>query len=812
MKKLLFFSLLLLSFSTQAQIWRPHYQNGIKNSQKAAPVEKYSRVRVDLQGHTIAEVKALGLECDHGHYRPHQFWESDISATDLQILQNSGFSCQVLIEDIRAHYVLQNQTHQPKSLLSTDCDNGLDINAPAGFSLGSMAGYFTYNELMTQLDSMAARYPNLISTRQAIDASTPTHEGRLLQWVRISDNPNQNENEPEALYTSLHHAREPLSASQLIFFMWYVLENYQNDPEIRYLVNNTELYFVPCVNPDGYVYNNNNSPNGGGMWRKNRRPNAGGSFGVDLNRNYGYAFAFDNTGSSPNANSDTYRGTAAFSEPETRNIKFFCEQHDFKLSLNYHSYGNLLVYPWAYNSAPTPDSTYFLEYAAFMTKENRYEVGSNMSTVGYNTNGDADDWFYGEQGTKNKILSMTPEAGSNQFGFYPPSSEIVNLCKKLVHQNLALPRLLLNYAQLRTLPSPVWTGLNNRVDYSIKKLGMGTQPFTVRLLPISNNISSVGADNVHNLAQFQSQNANIAVNLKSTTQQGETVELLIELDNGTVVQRDTIRHSLGTIASVFVDSANSMSSWANLGSNSFWGITSAAYYSPSTCITDSRTGNYANSVTSELVLTQQVDLSNAVDAKIAFWAKWAIENDYDYVQVMASSDGVNFSPLCGNYTNLGTADQDENQPLFDGEQLGWVREEMSLNDFVGFGNVSIKIRLVADNWVNADGFYLDDVEIRLMETSPIAVQKNPVQANLLAAAQPNPAKYSVFIPFNQEMSSEKANLIFYNALGQVVYNQTVAQNATGAVVELENWAEGVYYYQLQTNNSATLLQKLVVQR
>jgi len=810
MKKLLFFAALLLSLvSLNAQL-PPQKWRAAKSA--AASVEKYSRVRVDLQGHTVAEIKALGLECDHGSYRPHQFWESDISATDLGILQARGFSCQVLIEDVREHYILQNQNHQPKRLLSTDCENGAEINSPDGFALGSMAGYFTYSELMAQLDSMAARYPNLISTRQAIDASTPTHEGRLVQWVRISDNPNQNESEPEALYTSLHHAREPLSASQLVFFMWYLLENYQNDPEIRYLVNNTELYFVPCVNPDGYVYNNNNSPNGGGMWRKNRRQNAGGSFGVDLNRNYGYAFAYDNIGSSPTPTSDTYRGTAAFSEPETRNIKLFCEQHDFKLSLNYHSYGNLLVYPWAHNSAATPDSAYFLEYAAFMTKENHYLTGSNMSTVGYNTNGDADDWFYGEQTSKNKILSMTPEAGGDQFGFYPPASEIVNLCKKLIHQNLALPRLLLNYAEITALPRPVWAGLNNQVDYSIKKMGMGTQPFTVRLIPLSSNISSVGADNVHNLAQFQTQTANIAVNLKSTTQQGETVELLIELDNGTVIQRDTIRQSLGTIASVFADSANSMSNWANLGSNSFWGITSSTFYSPSSCITDSRTGNYANSVTSELVLTQHIDLSNVVDAKFAFWAKWSIENDYDYVQVMASSDGVNFVPLCGKYTNLGTSDQDENEPLFDGEQLIWVREEMSLNDFIGQSNVSIKIRLVADNWVNADGFYLDDAEVRTMEASPVAVERNPTQADLLAQAQPNPAKYSVFIPFNQEISGEKANLIFYNSLGQVVYNQTIAQNATGVVVELENWSEGVYYYQLQTKQNRTALHKLVVHR
>ena len=58
--------------------------------------------------------------------------------------------------------------------------------------------------------------------------------------------------------------------------------------EVSYLVDNRELYFVPVINPDGYAYNEQISPNGGGMWRKSRRNNGGGIYGVDLNRNYGY--------------------------------------------------------------------------------------------------------------------------------------------------------------------------------------------------------------------------------------------------------------------------------------------------------------------------------------------------------------------------------------------------------------------------------------------------------------------------------------------------------------------------------------------
>ncbi len=118
--------------------------------------------------------------------------------------------------------------------------------------------------------------------------------------VKISDNPNVNETEPEVLYTALHHAREPVGAMQMLFYMYYLLENYDNDPFIQALVDNTEMYFVPVVNPDGYVYNQTTNPNGGGMWRKNRRNNgSAGLYGSDLNRNYGYMWGYDNNGSSP---------------------------------------------------------------------------------------------------------------------------------------------------------------------------------------------------------------------------------------------------------------------------------------------------------------------------------------------------------------------------------------------------------------------------------------------------------------------------------------------------------------------------------
>jgi murein tripeptide amidase MpaA len=124
-------------------------------------------------------------------------------------------------------------------------------------------------------------YPNLITPKWSLGT---THEGRQIWAVKISDNPNVNENEPQVFFDALIHAREPQSMATVLYFMYYLLENYGINQEVTYLVNNREIYFVPVLNPDGYVYNQTTNPSGGGDWRKNRRNNSG-SYGVDLNRN-----------------------------------------------------------------------------------------------------------------------------------------------------------------------------------------------------------------------------------------------------------------------------------------------------------------------------------------------------------------------------------------------------------------------------------------------------------------------------------------------------------------------------------------------
>ncbi|HYE96954.1 MAG TPA: M14 family zinc carboxypeptidase, partial [Rubricoccaceae bacterium] len=200
------------------------------------------------------------------------------------------------------------------------------------------------------------------------------------------------------------------------------------------------MFFIPMVNPDGYRYNYQTNPSGGGMWRKNRRNNGGGEFGVDPNRNYAYQWGRDEEGSSSSTWSEVYRGPAPFSEPETQAVRDFLESgRRVELAFNYHTSGDLLLYSWSYeDGAYTPDDSLFDAYGAQLTSLNGYTYGTSPDVL-YKVNGGSDDWMYGEQTTKPKILAFTPEVG--HFGFWPPASQIIPQADENLEMNLWLAQL-----------------------------------------------------------------------------------------------------------------------------------------------------------------------------------------------------------------------------------------------------------------------------------------------------------------------------------------------------------------------------------
>ncbi|MFK7773571.1 MAG: M14 family zinc carboxypeptidase [Saprospiraceae bacterium] len=781
-------------------------------------LNQYSRVKIDLTNHSIIEVARLGLEADHGDYAKGKHLINDFSNVEIDLLRQNEIPFEILIEDVKAYYVSRNHPghhhdHNVEQRTLGNCDDDgtgvpYDYETPVNYEDGSMGGYLTYDELLATLDEMVALYPNLISARAPI-GNTLTHEGRPIYWLRLSDNPNVDEAEPEVLYTALHHAREPNSLSQMVFYLWYLLENYDSDPEVKYLVDHTAMYFIPCINPDGYIYNENNDPNGGGLWRKNKYLESGVLRGVDLNRNYGYQWGIDDNGSSPNSTSNVYRGTAPFSEPENQAVRDFCNEHEFKITLNYHAYGNLLIYPWGYSDQVTDEHDTFLALATVMTRENNYFAGTGTQTVGYAVNGNSDDWMYGETDSKPAIYSMTPEVGDGNFGFWPSQIDIDRLNKSTLKQNLTTAHLVLNYGEAEEVnPSNYLTSKVGTLEMALKKYGLETGDLTLTISGIGNTTITSSNSNTWTMIHLDEEQVTFDYSISDDAVNNEELQFAIEIDNGLYVVHDTITKIFldGDIVIGLSDMGNEINNWTVDG---MWNETTEEFYSSATSYTDSPFEDYEANQTSEMKLDTPIDLTDVEGAFLNFYAKWDIEANFDLAQVMGSIDGNTYTPLCGKYTTPGTSNQDLDEPVYEGIQADWVMEEINLEDYIG-EMLWIKFRLKADGGVEGDGFYFDDLTVNIV-TESTSIEEEKAKVSSLQIF-PNPFSQSLKVNLNLLEQGEKLELQMVNALGQVVLNEMYKDLPTGNhLLEMENssLSEGIYFLQIFLNGVNVGGQKVV---
>ncbi len=325
-------------------------------------------------------------------------------------LLSAGFEVHLKTPDVEQYYAQRAQSARRESLS------------------GSMGGFRTFAEIEAELDRLHDAYPQLVSEKFALGYSL---EGHPLWAVRLSDNPEQHEaDEPVFWLDGLHHAREPISGETVLRFAQGLLSQYAQNPDIAYLLHTRQILLVPCVNPDGYLYNQQLAPDGGGFWRKNRRRNEDGSVGVDLNRNYDWFWGKASAGvyeqGSSSRYSDTdYRGSSAFSEPETQAIRNAMETFSPAIAMTLHGYGQEWMYPWGYTSSPAPDVERLQHYAQLMAHE-LFRVGNAWELYGI-TNGAADDYFYG----KHQILSYTVEIGTAQDGFWPAPERVLPLFEQV---------------------------------------------------------------------------------------------------------------------------------------------------------------------------------------------------------------------------------------------------------------------------------------------------------------------------------------------------------------------------------------------
>ncbi|NVO03117.1 MAG: immune inhibitor A [Bacteroidetes bacterium] len=771
---------------------------------------KYSKAKVFADEKGLQKIGSLGIPIE-GEIKKGFYIISDFSEKEISLMKENNFKIEILVDDVISFYQKRSEASgfsNSTNEKTNSCSSTSSYNTPALYNNGTMGGFYTYEQMLAKLDTLYAHYPNLITQKQAVGA-TNTIEGRPIYFVKISDNPNLSESEPQVFFNALAHAREPMGMQQQIFFMMYLLENYNSNLEIKNLVDNTEIYFVPCANPDGYKYNQSSNPTGGGMWRKNRRNN-GSSFGIDLNRNYGYMWGYDNNGSSNIASDDTYRGTSAFSEPETQLIRDFSNSHQFKISVNFHCYGNYLIYPWGYlASFHTPDQNVFVKYSELMSRDVSFSCGTPSETVGYTGNGDIDDWYYGEHSLRPKVLSFTPEAGEATDGFWPASNRIIDIAKSYIGLNLTAIKLVGRYAELTDKTPSVLTQVNSQFKFYFQRLGLDSPAtYTVSILPLSPEIISVGSPKVFSsMSLLQTITDSISLNLNPGIQNGISLKFLVSINNGYFEEKDTILKYFGQGTIVLNDNCNSTSNWTG-----GWGVSTSQYYSSPSSITDSPTGNYGYNANNSTTLINSIDLTDAITAKLNFYAKWSTEAGFDYVQVKASNDGGStWTPLCGKYTKAGNSNQAFGEPVYDGSQTSWVQEEMDLDNFIGT-NVKLRFTLISDNGVNSDGFYFDDLKVtKMISNSSTIIENENSEEVFVSDAFPNPAESECMIRYDIKGIHQNCELKIFNSLGKLVFLKKLTENRGEISIPLNNFSSGVYFYRINSKeNNFSQIKKIVV--
>ena len=321
---------------------------------------------------------------------------------DRSAIERTGTS----IEIVGSNYVLVRATGPEISKVLALGYHVSGYVEPNNFP-GDDAKYHNYREMAKDIAAEVAAHPGIIR-EFSIGKS---YEGRKMLAVKISDNVNKDENEPEVLFDTLHHAREHLVVEEGLAIMHQFVDKYGVDPKITKLVNTREIWILHEVNPDGGQFD----IQGGSyhFWRKNRQPNQGSPYiGTDLNRNYSYQWGCCG-GSSGDPSSEVYRGPSPFSAPETQAIRDFVKsrviggKQQIVSSISFHTYGQLILWPYGYTYQDVPpdmtqdDHDVFVAMGQAMaatTCQNGDCYTPQQASDLYITDGDSIDWQYGTQG------------------------------------------------------------------------------------------------------------------------------------------------------------------------------------------------------------------------------------------------------------------------------------------------------------------------------------------------------------------------------------------------------------------------------
>lgn len=328
----------------------------------------------------------------------------------VAFLRKHDFKFSILVEDV------EKKIEHEMSRLNARRDS-------AGKMSYDFNDWNDYDAMMQQLEYFAGNCTAPLSC--SLESIGDSYEGRPLTLLSVTTAPDDTSRKGYWL-DSLIHAREWLAGTSVMNIINHMLTTYSTDADVTYLLDTYNFYFLPIMNPDGYIY----SWDVDRYWRKSRNVNEGSEcMGTDLNRNYAYSWGTDGTSTLPC--SDTYGGSSAASEPETQAVQAAADQRAPQLDgwISNHCAANMWLHPFgnsvegSNDCAISPDHDHqfqVAEAAAIATMAEygtAWTYGSICQTI-YAASGSTCDYAY-SAGTK---YSYTPELRGP--GFDPPPENI----------------------------------------------------------------------------------------------------------------------------------------------------------------------------------------------------------------------------------------------------------------------------------------------------------------------------------------------------------------------------------------------------
>jgi len=667
--------------------------------------------------HRLIKDPTHGIAIDHFHKHGVGQLEFVLSESELQKLRNRGISYEVLIDDYEAHFL--QLVEESSGNRSVGC--GLD-----NFDDGDMGGYHTYDQTIAHINAMENLYDDFVR----ITEIGQSLESRPIYAVKISDNPDMDESAEEGVvyFDAITHSREPMSLEATLHYMWWLLEHMEEDEEVKYLVENREMYFVPMVNPDGYVYNELTNPNGGGLWRKNRRDVGNGCFGVDLNRNYGYNWGLE-PGSSSDACTNIYRGEAPFSEPESSAVADFLAQINPPIAFTSHTFGDLFISPWGYVDSFASYELY-AEFSSEFIPTTYRGYGTSARMLGGVTSGTTRDYMHSEG-----ILGWTSEIGHT---FWESPDVICDRVDEFRKGMLYLTWVCGNYTcyhDFTVYNEHILLGDTISMDIRVKNRGLTktASDVVVRVTPMHSSVASVNEEvsygSIEERAFSMSANGAFTFEVTDVVSPGEQLPFMVEVfQENTLSYRKTITLTAGVETILYQTDFESDNAWLN--SNTEWDTSFMDATSGLHSFADSRYGNYDPNSNTRVVMDQALDLSETTQPYVSFNAKWALEPESDFVYVqMSTNGGANWVNLSGMHTN------DQNQYT---QNSHWIQECIDLSNFIGETEVLFAFQLISDGSVHSDGMYIDDFKISDFTDSTVVSTNQIVKDFQQPRLDPNP--------------------------------------------------------------------------